>query len=196
VESLYFGAESGDEYKYYLPPYQRFCHISRGFYTNEKNCVFPYFHPGGLCHNKQIMLALGGYNENEYPAGDTLFIRRVCQKYAVLVYQKFLHLSRQEINEGLKGGIEDKYAYQLFYFYKDCIPASALLRRFYLGRLKGDFENNFWRNRSVDKSITNALYKNVNLNFSAFEKIIIFALRLKNKIATLGNKIAINKYLR
>ena len=195
VESIYFG-EQCDERTYYLPPYQRFCHISHNFYTNAKDCVFPYFHPGGLLHNKRIITELGGYNGDEYPAGDTLFLRRVCEKYAVLVYQKFLHLSRQEINEGLKSDIEDKYAYQYFHFYKSCAPVNETLRRFYLSQLRQNFTGNFWRNRSVKDGTINALYRDINLHFSAYEKFIIFLCRAKNKLKMIGNKFIINRYLR
>lgn len=193
VESLFFGSHC-ETHRYPLSVQERLFSIYQGFYVNQKDCVFPYFHPGGLAHNRQIMLNLGGYNADEYPAGDTLFIRRVCQKYGVLVYQKYLHLSRQEINEGLKSGIEELYAYQTFYFYKDCIGGDY--GRFCLVNLKSLLKGSFWRGRSVSENVINEMYKGVNVDFTLLSKCKITLIRIANKLKMIANKFNLNAYLK
>ncbi len=44
--------------------------------------------PNAVLHNKDKILDIGGYNQDEYPSGDMAFFNRVNAKYEVFLYRK------------------------------------------------------------------------------------------------------------
>ncbi|WP_104698230.1 MULTISPECIES: glycosyltransferase family 2 protein [unclassified Helicobacter] len=86
--------------------------------------------PNAVLHHKERCIAIGGYNQDEYPSGDTLFHTRAFLYGKVYIYKKLLQNKGIEISEGLKPKTV------LYYFFIS-VPLFQLFKPKIYGRILG-----------------------------------------------------------
>ena len=67
--------------------------------------------PSAILHNKQKCIKLGGYNQDEYPLGDTSFHTRAYHFSKVAIYLKPLQYKTTDLSEGLTPKTTMYYCY-------------------------------------------------------------------------------------
>ncbi|MCE3037991.1 glycosyltransferase family 2 protein [Helicobacter anatolicus] len=84
--------------------------------------------PNAILHHKKRCINLGGYNQDEYPSGDTLFHTRAFLYEKIYIYKKLLQNKDIEISEGLRPKT-------LLYYFFISLPLFQLFQPKFYGRI-------------------------------------------------------------